>query len=129
MALTKNILRVNLVNGDVRAVKYEDEDDCIVSSRVQVGVVRGSTSRRLLVVMCCDLISLSSLPHRTHRQSSTRFSRVLERTWRWRYPSSAYSWPTQPRRRITGSRLARPWPTLFASISVSPWTTGSECCM
>lgn len=34
MALTKNILRVHLVNGDVRAVKYQDEDDCIVSSRV-----------------------------------------------------------------------------------------------
>ena len=38
MALTKNILRVHLVNGDVRAVKYQDEDDCIVSSRVQVHV-------------------------------------------------------------------------------------------
>ena len=38
MALTKNILRVHLVNGDVRAVKYQDEDDCIVSGRVQVRV-------------------------------------------------------------------------------------------
>lgn len=28
MAVTKNILRVHLVNSDVRAVKYEDEDDC-----------------------------------------------------------------------------------------------------
>ena len=31
MAVTRNILRVHLVNGDVRAVKYEDEDDCTVS--------------------------------------------------------------------------------------------------